>query len=81
MPRSYLSRNDDRFDNYRELVSRFASTGKCGHEIKKGDVIGWHRKHGAQCAACWARWRSENAEAAQQESQFNGGYESSYDNW
>jgi len=64
----YMSRNDNRFDNYREITSKFASTGKCGHAIKPGDVIGWHRKRGAQCPDCWAKWRAENAEAAAVES-------------
>lgn len=58
-----MSKNDNRFCNYRELVSRYNSVGQCGHAIKKGDVIGWHRKHGAQCASCWSRWSAENAEA------------------
>ena len=58
------SRSADRFDNYREIDARFASTGSCGHAIGKGDRIGWHpgiKK--TQCAACWQRWVAENAEA------------------
>ena len=58
-------RNEDRFDNYCEIDARYASTGTCGHEIAKGDRIGWHpglKK--TQCTDCWARWSSENAEAA-----------------
>lgn len=69
----YLSRNDNRFDNYRGMPAKFDSTGACGHPIKKGEAIGWHRKHGAQCAACWARWSAENAEAAAYEQSI--GYE------
>ena len=54
----------DRFYNYREIAARFASTGSCGHEISKGDVIGWQPKlKKTQCAACWQRWVAENAEA------------------
>ncbi len=29
----------DRFDNYREIAARFASTGTCGHEIAKGGRV------------------------------------------
>ena len=58
------SRSADRFDNYREIDARFASTGTCGHAIAKGDRIGWHpRLKKTQCADCWARWVAENAEA------------------
>lgn len=58
-------RNADRFDNYSEINARFASTGTCGHDIAKGDRIGWHRGlKKTQCADCWARWCTENAEAA-----------------
>ncbi|MCH8851588.1 MAG: hypothetical protein IID41_02935 [Planctomycetes bacterium] len=63
--RSYgYDRSADRFDNYREIDARFASTGSCGHPIAKGDRIGWHRAlKKTQCATCWARWVAENAEA------------------
>ena len=64
MYRSYRNSSADRFDNYREIDARFASTGTCGHEIAKGDRIGWHpHLKKTQCAACWARWVAENAEA------------------
>jgi len=56
-------RNLNRFDNYRELAARFASTGACGHPIQKGDRIGWNKRHGAQCSSCWARRVAENREA------------------
>jgi hypothetical protein len=59
----YFSRHANRFDNYRAITAKFDSTGACGHPIKKGDPIGWHRNHGAQCPACWTRWSAENAEA------------------
>ena len=61
-------RNQNRFDNYRELISKFNSTGACGHPIAKGDTIGWTRRFGAQCQACWLKWKSENAEAQAVES-------------
>ncbi len=58
------NRNADRFDNYRELDARFASTGTCGHAIAKGDRIGWHPSlKRTQCTSCWTRWVAENAEA------------------
>lgn len=55
--------NQNRFDNYREIVSKFNSTGTCGHPIQKGDRIGWNRKYGCYCANCWDRWVAENREA------------------
>ncbi len=58
------NRTADRFDNYRDLDARFASTGTCGHAIAKGDSIGWHPTlKRAQCADCWRRWVAENVEA------------------
>ncbi len=59
----YPNRNSNRFQNYREITAKFDSVGKCGHAIKKGDVIGYHRQHGTQCPDCWQRWKAENAEA------------------
>ena len=53
----------DRFDNYREITAKFDSTGKCGHEIKKGDRIGYNRNHGCHCSSCWFKWSAENREA------------------
>ncbi len=58
-----------RFNDYREFTSKYDSMATCGHAIKKGDVIGWAPRRGrwdkseTVCAGCWARWRSENAEA------------------
>lgn len=69
----YLNRDADRFDNYREIAAKFDSTGKCGHPIKTGDRIGWHRKHGARCAACWSAWVAENREAEMIESGYQNG--------
>jgi len=60
----YANRSENRFDNYREIKARFDSTGQCSHAIKRGDRIGWHKRHGAQCAQCWLSWKTENAEAA-----------------
>jgi hypothetical protein len=56
----------DRFDNYRELRSKFDSVATCGHPIKVGDPIGWlpGKPAKTQCAPCWRRWCAENAEAA-----------------
>jgi len=53
----------DRFDNYREISAKFDSIGKCGHPIKKGDTIGYNKRHGCRCSDCWSRWVSENQEA------------------
>ena len=62
------NRSSDRFDNYREIDARFAFTGTCGHDIPKGSRIGWHPTlKKTQCADCWSRWVSENAEAAMME--------------
>jgi len=57
----------DRFDNYREIVAKFASVAACGHPIARGDRIGYNRTHGCRCAACWSHWVAENASAAQDE--------------
>ena len=71
-----LSTSANRFDNYREIVARFSSTGACGHSIVQGDVIGYHRTHGAMCEDCWESWTAENREADRSEAQFwFGGYE------
>ena len=62
------SRFADRFDNYREIDARFASTGSCGHPISKGDRIGYHPSlKKTQCSDCWRRWTNENAEAEMME--------------
>ena len=64
------------YSNYIEINAKFDSTGKCGHQIRKGDRIGYNRQYGAQCADCWNRWASENAEADLYERQ--NSYESYY---
>lgn len=54
----------DLFENYREIEATYPSSASCGHDVFKGDRIGWHpglKK--AKCAACWAAWVAENAEA------------------
>jgi hypothetical protein len=54
----------DRFDNYRTIEARFDSLGSCGHQIRRGDQIGYNpRNKRTQCPACWARWTAENREA------------------
>ncbi len=64
--RSYSSCGAPRFDDYREIEARFDSTGTCGHDIRKGQRIGYCRRGRpsyVQCPACWERWKAENAEA------------------
>lgn len=54
-----------RFSDHREIDAKFDSIGSCGHEIRKGDRIGYARKGGkshTSCAACWRKWAAENAE-------------------
>lgn len=56
----------DRFSNYREIEARFDSTATCGHQVRKGDRIGFNgriKPAGVQCPACWAKWATENSEA------------------
>lgn len=62
----------DRFYNYREITARFDSTSNAcgakvgGHEVKKGDRIGYNRScrpAKVMCTACWDRWVAENQEA------------------
>lgn len=50
------------FRHYRDLVARFDSTGTCGHQIKKGDAIGYSKlgrwdMGQTQCAGCWEAWK------------------------
>ncbi len=53
-----------RFDDYGEIEARFDSLGTCGHEIKRGQRIGYARRtRETQCPDCWAKWCAENAEA------------------
>ena len=62
--RSYGASGTPRFTDYREIEARFDSMGSCGHAIKQGERIGYAPRHRqTQCAACWARWCAENAEA------------------
>ena len=55
-----------RFNDHREIAARFDSVGSCGHDIKKGDTIGYARRgrdvH-TNCPACWSAWVAENQEA------------------
>lgn len=57
-------KNSDRFDNFREIRAKFSSEGTCGHQIKKGEIIGFNpRTKSTSCPDCWARWVAENREA------------------
>ena len=68
-------RNDDRFPNYAEIAARFDSDGYCGHSIKQGDRIGYHRGlKRTRCATCWARWVSENEASDFDEMVYASGY-------
>lgn len=54
----------DRFDNYRELTAKFPGTCKsCSGPVKKGDRIGWNKRHGVVCPSCWNKWVEENRQA------------------
>ncbi len=79
----YINSSQDRFQNYRTITAKFASIGKCGHPIAKGDTIGYHRIHGCQCPACWQRWTAENQEAdmLEQQSGYQSDYSSEQGNW
>jgi len=53
-----------RYSDYAEITARFHSRGTCGHEIRKGDTIGYARKGKfTQCTECWSAWVAENREA------------------
>ena len=52
----------DYFDNYRDILAKFDSTGSCGHAIAKGDAIGYNpRNRKTSCATCWHRWQYDVA--------------------
>jgi hypothetical protein len=56
--------NLDRFDNYRRITAKFNSTTSCGHEVKKGDEIGYNSAlKKTVCTACWYNWVAENRQA------------------
>lgn len=62
-----------RFSDFRGIAARFASVGTCGHEIEKGDSIGYApRSQQTSCADCWRSWSYENAEADLCEQNFSG---------
>ena len=53
-----------RYNDYRELTAKFDSQGKCGHSVKKGDVIGiaytrYPKESHVQCAECWRKWTND----------------------
>ena len=60
------------FNMHKEIKATRDSEATCkaGHAVKAGESIGYARR-GAQssivCAACWARWSGENAEARMME--------------
>jgi hypothetical protein len=59
-----------RFREYRELVAKWDTPPEnttCKHAVKKGEVIGYARKH-VMCADCWRKWVNENAWADLSES-------------
>jgi hypothetical protein len=63
-----MRRDLDRFNNYRTIVARFDSIGFCGHQIKKGDSVGYNGKlKRVRCEACFTKWKHENKEAASYE--------------
>ena len=70
--------NTARFNDFHELQSRRPSVGcvrSPDHKIKRGDLIGWSRKHRvACCAACWESWVGENASADFDEQQYASQY-------
>jgi hypothetical protein len=58
--------NNPRFCEYREIKAVFNKIATCGHEIRKGDYVGFAWKNDrayTRCADCWYNWVSENAEA------------------
>ena len=60
-----------RYDDHVEISARFDSTGTCGHQIKKGDRIGWARQfRETRCAVCWESWAGENQAADFDEMQY-----------
>lgn len=54
-----------RYTDFRQIIARFNSGAGCHalHSIKIGETIGYSRRHGTVCAACWRKWTAENAEA------------------
>lgn len=66
-----MRRETNRFSNYVSLTAKFDSIGNCNHPIKKGESIGWNRRHGAKCQACWLKWSEENREAEAYENRYS----------
>ena len=64
-----------RFSDFHGLTARMDSAACINgpHAIKRGDQIGYSRRHGAVCAACWSRWCAENAEADAYEARYGFG--------
>ena len=56
---------------YRTLHAKFASTCKCGTEIKPGDRIACTKGRPALCDHCWAVWTAEVQEEQMAEDAYN----------
>jgi hypothetical protein len=58
-----------RYREHREITAKRDGAATCGHGahvVKAGERIGYARRGSEtsiQCAACWLRWASENADA------------------
>lgn len=54
------------FDRFSEITAKFDSVAtSCGHQIKKGDKIGYARTRSQShtvCADCWWAWLSAVAD-------------------
>lgn len=72
-----MARDNDRFDNYREIRAKYASTDRYGNEIKKGDLIGYNPQNKKVIAKdAWSKWVYENRSAQAYE---DTGFDCSYD--
>lgn len=62
-----MRESKNRFDYYREIEAKYASTASCGHAVDRGDHIGYNpriKPARTVCAFCWRKWVAENAEYA-----------------
>ena len=57
-----------KFNDYRTIAAKFDSTANCGHQVRKGDQIGYAKpRYGeakVKCAECWRKWQVEVAQDA-----------------
>ena len=57
-----------RFSDFREIAAKFDSVStdcgakEGGHNIRKGETIGYAFKGHTVCPACWSDWCRENAQ-------------------